>query len=171
MSVVCRFPNLLPTSGYRRGCRCDRCRAGHALDNWTRRRAARPRQRRQPPRPASPVREQRTAAVAAAWVERIDVAVELPGWTARAACTGRTALMYPDTAAETARALAVCDGCPVRLSCLAAARGPEQTDRLVFGVRGGLTAAQRAAAYRRLDPDVTEPAELDDEPAHHGSAA
>ncbi|MFC8191733.1 WhiB family transcriptional regulator [Cellulomonas sp. NPDC057328] len=72
-------------------------------------------------------------------------------WTARAACgSGKLApdaLFVEGSAQRDARA--VCQGCPVRLDCLADALD----SRADFGVWGGMTERERRALLRRR-PDV-----------------
>ena len=68
------------------------------------------------------------------------------GWTTQAACIGQWELFEgrPDSR-DTARAVAICEQCPVRAICLDAAVREEWTiGRSDFvGVRGGLTARSR----------------------------
>lgn len=67
-------------------------------------------------------------------------------WKADAACrTLDTALFFPDSEAETAPALAVCAGCPVREACLDFALRTRQND----GVWGGHTEPERRRLRRR----------------------
>ena len=65
-------------------------------------------------------------------------------WTREAACVGESRLFDSEHYAQ--RAKTVCAGCPVRLVCLEAAL-LEEAGGPRFGVRGGLTASERA----RLD--------------------
>lgn len=71
-------------------------------------------------------------------------------WQARAACNE----VEPDSlfvqGAAQREARTVCQGCPVRLECLADALD----SRTEFGVWGGLTERERRALRRRR-PDVT----------------
>jgi WhiB family transcriptional regulator, redox-sensing transcriptional regulator len=79
------------------------------------------------------------------------VAVELPvarSWRDAAACRGRLDVWYSAEPFEQQVAVAVCRRCPVRTACLAEAFAEERPG-FVFGVRGGLTAAQRAARQGR----------------------
>lgn len=75
------------------------------------------------------------------------------GWSASAACTAHPHLPWDtpgDSAAEPA--ILVCNGCPVRRACLAAADIEEAdvSDTAVYGVRGGLTATERIRRRRWL---------------------
>jgi WhiB family redox-sensing transcriptional regulator len=75
-------------------------------------------------------------------------------WMVAAACRGEDpGLFVPDTPnAQTARAVAVCDGCPVREECLEYAMKLEGHRELThrFGVFGGLTPKERQLLlYRR----------------------
>lgn len=61
-------------------------------------------------------------------------------WVPRAACRGRTSLMFPGpetTPGNIAKAKAVCEGCPVRPQCAEAGRGEP------YGIWGGETATER----------------------------
>lgn len=80
----------------------------------------------------------------------LETAVAEPGWWRHAACIGATAKMF----GQSVEAVAVCESCPVQASCLADARDYELDRRSadVAGVRGGLTATQRVAVYRRIRP-------------------
>ena len=81
--------------------------------------------------------------------------MNLPDWTARAACRSTE----PDTlfvqGAAQNRAKTICFGCPVRTECLADALD----NRIEFGVWGGMTERERRALLRRR-PDVTSWREL-----------
>lgn len=96
--------------------------------------------------------ERRAEAQVEAWQHRLEVAREQPGWWRQAACRGATDTMFPANRGQIPAALAVCESCPVQLSCLADARSFEldALSRYVVGVRGGLTASQRVAVYRRI---------------------
>jgi transcription factor WhiB len=98
------------------------------------------------------MKRQRAAALVESWQLRLEVAKERPGWQRHAACLGSTELMYPERADEEAVAIAVCVSCPVRMSCLGAARADELPSHGagVYGVRGGLIATQRTAVYKRF---------------------
>lgn len=79
-----------------------------------------------------------------------------PTFHERAACRGLGAEMFyppsryqqPEERENMKRAVACCQGCPVRLECLqwAFANEPGQT---AWGVRGGLRQGQRRTFYRR----------------------
>jgi hypothetical protein len=65
-------------------------------------------------------------------------------WVQLAACRGHdTRLWFSTDRFDQAVAVAVCRRCPVRVQCLAEAVKLE-ADGQPFGVRGGLTAAERA---------------------------
>lgn len=63
-------------------------------------------------------------------------------WLDFAACKGLTDVMFSDNNAVIARALAVCDSCPVRRECLAWTMENEPRQQR-YGVAGGMTAAAR----------------------------
>jgi hypothetical protein len=66
-----------------------------------------------------------------------------PEWHADAACAGQhTATFFPAAGRSAAAAVAICDRCPVRSTCLAEALADPGLD---YGVRGGLTARARRA--------------------------
>jgi len=70
-------------------------------------------------------------------------------WQTEASCRGvDSELFFPPTEDEAGAAKAICDTCPVRVSCLAFAL--ERNER--FGVWGGLTEKERA----RLSPAARE---------------
>jgi WhiB family redox-sensing transcriptional regulator len=69
---------------------------------------------------------------------------ELDSWEDLAACHGRTPLFYAGDAFSNRLAVAVCNRCPVRGECLADALAVEAITG-VYGVRGGLTPAERCA--------------------------
>ena len=76
-------------------------------------------------------------------------------WTSSAACRGRpTAIWFPTGHgfAEDV-ALAMCRGCPVRADCLADALEHETSADYRFGIRGGLSPAERERLEvgRRVD--------------------
>jgi WhiB family redox-sensing transcriptional regulator len=79
--------------------------------------------------------------------------VSARSWLARAACHGEDPELFfspegergPEKAAREARAVAVCDRCPVRLDCLAVAPA--------HGVYGGMTEAERESRRRRQARD------------------
>lgn len=101
--------------------------------------------------------------------------LDAPGprdWVALAACSGKSDLMEPDSAAydddgaliivdgvpmieliDYSEAIATCDACPVRDACLADAMAWNDVDS---GVRGGMTPAQRQS-YRRTMRDFMIP--------------
>ena len=67
-------------------------------------------------------------------------------WRDDAACRDEdTAIWFPDTEDEIARAVRFCDSCPVREQCLEFALETRQVD----GVWGGLTEPERRRARRR----------------------
>ncbi|GAA1367738.1 WhiB family transcriptional regulator [Streptomyces beijiangensis] len=70
-------------------------------------------------------------------------------WRGDAACRGADAEpLFADTAQQK-KAKAICNGCPVRIECLAEALD----GRVEFGVWGGMTERERRALLRRR-PDV-----------------
>ncbi len=72
--------------------------------------------------------------------------VELAGtseWQEAAACHGRTSLFYAEDQWSQRIACAICQTCPVRSECLDEARATEDPARRRYGVRGGLTPAER----------------------------
>lgn len=71
-------------------------------------------------------------------------------WTSRAVCATQDPDMLFVTGAAQRQAARMCDGCPVRLECLADALD----NQVEFGVWGGLTERQRRAILRR-SPDVS----------------
>lgn len=84
----------------------------------------------------------RADALTESWQQRI-----MPGWRRHAACIGRADVFWHPK--RTDEAQAICNACPVRLSCLVEAANEEADlyDRLItpLPVRGGLTGRQRAA--------------------------
>jgi hypothetical protein len=70
--------------------------------------------------------------------------LELDSWEDLAACRGRTALFYAEDSFSARLAVAVCARCRVRAECLADAVAVELVTG-VYGVRGGLTPAERRA--------------------------
>ena len=71
-------------------------------------------------------------------------------WAAQASCAGlHTDVLFGNNT-EQRVAAALCQGCPVRLQCLAEAL----QDRLEFGVWGGLTERERRTLAKR-HPEVT----------------
>lgn len=71
-------------------------------------------------------------------------------WTSRAVCATQDPDMLFVTGAAQRQAARMCDGCPVKLECLADALD----NQVEFGVWGGLTERQRRAILRR-SPDVS----------------
>lgn len=71
-------------------------------------------------------------------------------WTTRAVCADQDPDLLFVTGAAQRDAARMCDGCPVKLECLADALD----NRVEFGVWGGLTERQRRAVLRR-SPEVT----------------
>lgn len=68
-------------------------------------------------------------------------------WKADAACRDLDIdLFFPDTESDSAPAVAVCAGCPVREACLDFALRTRQND----GVWGGHTESERKRIRRRL---------------------
>lgn len=95
----------------------------------------------------------RARAQTESWQQRLEIATPKPGWITRRACAGMPiTVMYPDSRAGNSRALNVCQGCPVRLSCLGAARIDEAHDlaRGTYGIRGGLIPSQRLHVYKMM---------------------
>ncbi len=77
---------------------------------------------------------------------------EVPEWFARAACRGMTAVMYPEPPGNRdaiARAVAVCQPCPVLDQCRRWAVGP--TDPVPHSVAAGMTWTTRNR-LRRKEP-------------------
>jgi hypothetical protein len=69
-----------------------------------------------------------------------------PAWHADAACAGQPVdVFFPAAGKSAAAALAICDNCPVRSTCLAEAIADPGLD---YGVRGGMTARARRRARR-----------------------
>lgn len=67
-------------------------------------------------------------------------------WQLRAACRDADlALFYSTEEPDTRKALAICDGCPVREACLEVA----MYRREAFGVWGGTSEAERRRIFRR----------------------
>ena len=95
------------------------------------------------------MKRRRAAALVESWQARLEVAVERPGWSDLAACRGATDVMFPTCGGDVGAAVAVCMSCPVRLSCLGAARNDELCAPEIFGVRGGLTPPERSRVYER----------------------
>lgn len=74
-------------------------------------------------------------------------------WYERAACTGSGYDPFGDTRQRALFVLAYCADCPVRRECLAACDEEERFAgdvHLLYGVRGGLSAAARASRQRAL---------------------
>ncbi len=71
-------------------------------------------------------------------------------WTSRAVCATQDPDRLFVTGAAQREAARMCDGCPVKLECLADALD----NQVEFGVWGGLTERQRRAILRR-SPDVS----------------
>lgn len=71
-------------------------------------------------------------------------------WTSRAVCATQDPDLLFVTGAAQRQAARMCDGCPVKLECLADALD----NQVEFGVWGGLTERQRRAILRR-SPAVT----------------
>ena len=114
-------------AAYNQGCRCSTCRSAQALRVGAHRRAGRP------PGPGDP-------ALPFAAVQDGPAS-----WRALAACAGLpTALFYSGAPSSVAVAKATCAGCPVHAECLCAALRQERHERHPFGVRGGLSASERA---------------------------
>lgn len=91
--------------------------------------------------------EARRRALRESWALRA-FPVARSGWERRAACRGVQDLFsIEEVGAEAVRsiaaAVAVCEGCPVRLECLQQAMFEEQRQADRFGVRGGFSAAER----------------------------
>lgn len=98
-------------------------------------------------------------------------------WRQQAACAGADVALFEAAGKglPPIEALRLCQGCPVRGDCLAAALAlPEQADALVWGGttfnhrlrvrRGGWTAAQAMAAGDRVAAGRTADEQLADEP-------
>lgn len=97
------------------------------------------------PTPRTPTwRVLRARAVRESWALRGPVAVERDGWQERRKCAGMRDVFFGTTRSDVKRARAICEGCPVRLDCLAAAHKAEPSTVLhCFGIYGGLTPAER----------------------------
>lgn len=91
------------------------------------------------------MKRRRAAAVRESWSLRATIATETPGWRTRMSCLGAQPSIFYDGPVKAARA--ICEDCPTRLSCLAAAHAEEFALGIkdIFGIRGGLTAAERFA--------------------------
>jgi WhiB family redox-sensing transcriptional regulator len=82
----------------------------------------------------------------------MDLTMRLPDWPRRAACREADPDLFHDRENESEparerrekRAKAVCARCPVRAECLADA----EDTREAYGIRGGLTEAERRAIRR-----------------------
>lgn len=70
-------------------------------------------------------------------------------WTSKAVCAQHDPDLLFVTGAAQREAARMCDGCPVKLQCLADALD----NQVEFGVWGGLTERQRRAILRK-SPDV-----------------
>lgn len=76
-------------------------------------------------------------------------------WASEARCRGTDPEALFVQGAAQHQAKKICDGCPVRVQCLADALD----NRTEFGVWGGMTERERRALLRR-NPDVTSWREL-----------
>jgi WhiB family redox-sensing transcriptional regulator len=65
--------------------------------------------------------------------------IPVPSWMERAACLGQALDAFMPADRSDTGATAICEGCPVRLDCLAYA----QEKKLQFGTFGGLRQGQR----------------------------
>lgn len=77
-----------------------------------------------------------------------------PGaWRKRAACRREEPELFcaPQTAANTAKALAVCRACPVQADC----RDEALTAHIEYGIWGGLTEDDRQAIWRQDREEAT----------------
>ena len=105
----------------------------------------------QPTRPSMPARQPRPAE-AAPHASLRHVVTQKPAphdadksWATRAACVAGDPDDLFVQGAEQNRVKSVCQGCPVRLECLADALD----NRIEFGVWGGLTERERRSLLRR----------------------
>ncbi len=82
------------------------------------------------------------------WPLRYRRGAPRPGWRARRACAGLPADLF--FASNTARAIAVCELCPVRADCLHDTFDVESAIPVhhIYGVVGGLCAADRQRIQR-----------------------
>jgi hypothetical protein len=95
--------------------------------------------------------EARRRAVRVSWALRYLPVPPEGAWWLRGACAGSSGLFTDDGTdrSTTLDAIAQCEACPVRLSCLRAAACEERFELDVHGVRGGFSAAERRAMRRR----------------------
>jgi WhiB family redox-sensing transcriptional regulator len=78
------------------------------------------------------------------------VAVVESSWVELAACRGRpTSIWFSTRPFEQHAARTICRSCPVRARCLAEALAEETGEAFSFGVRGGLSAAERRTLLDR----------------------
>ncbi len=78
-------------------------------------------------------------------------------WQNRAACADLDPdVFFPSKrevsgveSSEASAALEICRGCPVKVHCLEAALKEEKCEKARYGIRGGVTPAQRYRLYRR----------------------
>jgi hypothetical protein len=75
----------------------------------------------------------------------IEELLHLPAWRAHAACRGQGPLFFASDPVSERIAVAICQRCGVRDECARAA-AIEGAEAPPFGVRGGRTAAERAAS-------------------------
>lgn len=71
-------------------------------------------------------------------------AIKHADWTVHAKCRGMEDALFPE-AAEQKKARQLCQGCPVRLECLAEALD----NRIEWGIWGGMTERERRALLRQ----------------------
>jgi hypothetical protein len=79
----------------------------------------------------------------------VEALVRLPAWRRFAACRGRGRLFYATDPVSQATAVTICAGCGARDDCADEAAVDETDERYRFGVRGGLTAAERGRRCER----------------------
>ncbi len=71
-------------------------------------------------------------------------AIKHADWTVHAQCRGMEDALFPE-ASEQKKARQLCQGCPVRLECLAEALD----NRIEWGIWGGMTERERRALLRQ----------------------
>ncbi len=71
----------------------------------------------------------------------------MSNWREQANCRGLTGLMY---SSEHRKARRVCMNCRVEKECLASSIQEENIDFPIYGVRAGMTAAERFRYRRRI---------------------
>lgn len=93
------------------------------------------------------MRQERARAVRYSWALRGPVAHPTPGWEEGARCRGARRIFFSSSNTHITAARKLCEGCPVRLDCIASCFQRED-GRYCFGVYGGLVPAERLKARR-----------------------